>query len=293
MIEREMEDLIANYPDEFFPDKRFQLKGRQKSFAGVGRFDLLFQDAHKTNILVELKAVPAKYEVADQLAKYKDELQRQGHSDIWMWLIAPQICTSVREFLDRIGIEYREIHFGEFRRVALSRGFTLINETSGDNREYGQAKAVPQEPRLTPPRSTSPQIETGPRVTIPSSFRWRAFGYDLHLLNPQSFDEAHFGTLIDQFERAVPSQRNAAVINELRRWSANPDSMRWPLKSNQSLLRWVTTSSYKSVVPHALALWKYLFGEPAPTWYVWTQSRGYEFDADGWREWYESLQPQP
>ena len=118
MLERDMEDLIAHYPDEFFPEKGFKLTGRQKSFAGVGRFDLLFEDRFKTTILMELKAVPARYEVAHQLAKYKDELRHQGGGDILMWLVAPSVSHSVREFLDRIGIEYSEIHAAEFLRVA-------------------------------------------------------------------------------------------------------------------------------------------------------------------------------
>ena len=44
MLERQMEDLIAKFPEEFFPGKGFVLTGRQRSFHGVGRFDLLFLD---------------------------------------------------------------------------------------------------------------------------------------------------------------------------------------------------------------------------------------------------------
>jgi hypothetical protein len=44
MIEKDMEDLIASYPDDFFPRRHFVLIGRQESFASVGRFDLLFED---------------------------------------------------------------------------------------------------------------------------------------------------------------------------------------------------------------------------------------------------------
>lgn len=84
----------------------------------MGRFDLLFEDEFQTKILMELKARPGKYEDATQLARYKDELQRRGQRSVLMWLVAPQIPTSVREFLDRIGIEYSEIHISEFRQVA-------------------------------------------------------------------------------------------------------------------------------------------------------------------------------
>ena len=44
MIERDMEDLIAEFADDFFPRRGLKLAGRQQSFAGVGRFDLLFTD---------------------------------------------------------------------------------------------------------------------------------------------------------------------------------------------------------------------------------------------------------
>ena len=52
MIEREMEDLLAAYPEEFFQRQSFVLKGRQQSFAGAGRFDLLFGDQFQTSILM-------------------------------------------------------------------------------------------------------------------------------------------------------------------------------------------------------------------------------------------------
>jgi hypothetical protein len=70
MLERDIENLIAAFPEEFFPGQSLVLRGRQQAFAGVGRFDLLFTDPYKTNVLVELKAVTAKYENATQLAKY-------------------------------------------------------------------------------------------------------------------------------------------------------------------------------------------------------------------------------
>jgi len=53
--EAQMEDLIAKFPEDFFPGRNLTLQGRQKSFADVGRFDLLFQDGYQTNILMELK----------------------------------------------------------------------------------------------------------------------------------------------------------------------------------------------------------------------------------------------
>ncbi|MGB7759068.1 MAG: endonuclease NucS domain-containing protein [Bryobacteraceae bacterium] len=293
MIERDMEDLIANHPDDFFPDRGFELRGRQQSLAGVGRrFDLLFEDRFRTKILMELKAVPAKYEVATQLAAYKDELQNRGETHILMWLVAPHIPQSVREFLDRIGIEYSEIHVPEFRRVAERHGEPIHSEAPR------QDLAAPRFEESAPAAfgsnrrriGTRPQVDIGPRVTSHSALNWTAQGYDLVLSNPQQFDGATFAALVDAFAKAVPSGRNASLVRELQRWAPNVSCSRWLHQSNAPLLRWVTTSSYKSSVPHAHAIWKYLFGEPVPTWYVWNQSRRcYEFDHDAWTVWFESL----
>ena len=79
--------VIAAYPADFFTQHKLNLKGRQKSFAGVGRFDLLFEDEFQFNVLMELKARPAKYEDATQVAKYKEELERLGKTNILMWIV--------------------------------------------------------------------------------------------------------------------------------------------------------------------------------------------------------------
>jgi hypothetical protein len=289
MNERDMEDLIAEYPDDFFPNRRFELKGRQQSFAKVGRFDLLFEDEFKTVVLMELKAVTAKYEVATQLAKYKDELTARGEKHILMWLVAPHIPPSVREFMDHIGIEYNEIHFGEFRRVAEHHGFSIRSETEPASIEGADQSAIPRSEARRSRGSVGLKVPTGARVTLASAFRWKAFGNDLELENCKEFDADEFRKLVDAFQDAVPSKRNAGLVEDLKRFGGNPCSSHWLHSSNRSLLRWVTTSRYKAAVPFAFALWKYLFGEPVPTWYVWNQSTGYAFDPGAWRVWFASL----
>jgi len=125
MTEREMESLIAKFPDDFFPNKQFVLVGRQGSLAGVGRFDLLFQDRFDTTILMELKARTLKYDDATQVANYRDELKRRGQKNVVMWLVAPLIPRSIRDFLDDKGIEYAEIHLAEFKTVADRHDYVI------------------------------------------------------------------------------------------------------------------------------------------------------------------------
>lgn len=136
MLEKDMEELIARSPKDFFPRNNFTLIGRQESFSGIGRYDLLFQDNRGTKILMELKARPAKYRDADQLAKYYDALKMKGEKNIILWLVATNIPHSVRELLDNIGIEHTEIHENEYYRVAERLGYKFILETNKTINNY-------------------------------------------------------------------------------------------------------------------------------------------------------------
>jgi hypothetical protein len=134
MLEREMEDLIAGHPDYFFPRHGFVLQGRQQSFQGVGRFDLLFRDRHGMNVLMELKAVPARYDAVDQVARYRDLLLGQGTKNILMWVVAPAIPPTMREMLSHLGIEFTEISEHEFKRAAKSFGYVLRDPSTEEPR---------------------------------------------------------------------------------------------------------------------------------------------------------------
>src|SRR6266849_6687294 len=128
MIEREMEDLIAAHAEEFFPRHVLVLKGRQGSLAGVGRFDLLFEDQFENKILMELKAVAAKLEAAEQLVRYKQALEEKGERNVIMWLVAPVVPKPIADFLDRFGVEYTEIHEAQFRQVASRHDYRFASE---------------------------------------------------------------------------------------------------------------------------------------------------------------------
>ena len=130
MLEREMENLIADNPEHFFPRHGFVLKGRQQSFKGVGRFDLLFEDRHGVPIFMELKAVPARYEVIDQVARYRDALKALGSTNVIMLIVSPSIPPGMKEFLSHLGIEYTEIHETEFKRIATVTGYAMRDSTS-------------------------------------------------------------------------------------------------------------------------------------------------------------------
>jgi len=160
VLERDMEDLISEFPSEFFPRMQLTLKGRQGTLAGAGRYDLYFEDEHRTRILMELKARPAKYMDADQLAKYKAALDAAGERHVLMWLVATQIPGPVRDQLDRLGIEYTEIHEAELRTVAGRHGLTLTSD-----RPTAAAVPVSSAPPTRPIQQASFQSAERPRAS--------------------------------------------------------------------------------------------------------------------------------
>jgi hypothetical protein len=133
MTEREMEDLIASHFAEFFPRRVLTLKGRQGVFASIGRYDLLFEDQFKNILVMELKAVPAKLEVGEQLVKYKQALEEKSEKNVIMWLVAPIVPKHVADFLDRFGVEHTEIHEAEFRQVAARHNYLFASESLAPN----------------------------------------------------------------------------------------------------------------------------------------------------------------
>ena len=123
LSEHQLEEILAAYPDDFFPHREFRLVGRQTSFAGVGRFDLLFEDGAGRKWLIELKAVPLKITDTDQVMRYHEELHTRAPEDLVIpCFVAPVIPPHVRSYLDGKGIEYREFTHAEFHRVAAAHG---------------------------------------------------------------------------------------------------------------------------------------------------------------------------
>lgn len=218
MLEKYMEELIARFPDEFFRGRELTLTGRQQSFAEVGRFDLLFKDHYSTNVLMELKAHTAKYEDASQLAKYKDALEAKGVENILMWLVATQIPNSVREFLDRFGIEYSEIHEAQFRRVAERHGIPSTN------------------PPVQEPAETMKRQEVRTRA---SSGSFKTHDYELNT----AFNRQNLIELIKAFEGAVKRRSDVSLSTKLKRELVDSEAPIISKDTMQQLSKWCNTTN--------------------------------------------------
>src|SRR5690349_1639784 len=108
MLEREMEDLLWNYPDKFFnePLKPFL---RQAS-SEVGRVDLVFEDRLGRLLVVEIKRGKlernAIYQVVDYFGMLKNRFPDRA---VEMMVVAHSIPVERRISLDRFNVDHREI----------------------------------------------------------------------------------------------------------------------------------------------------------------------------------------
>ena len=82
MLEKDMEELMTRCHSGFFRRNQFPLVSREGSVSGVGRSDLLFKGSRGLSILMEVKARPAKYADAEQLAKYSGLAQTDGRCTV-------------------------------------------------------------------------------------------------------------------------------------------------------------------------------------------------------------------
>ena len=126
MLEKDMENLIANYPDEVFPDAGFKLVGQQERF-GQCRVDVVFTDKYNRTILIEIKRGTLSREAAGQVMEYYGLLkQEKPEMIVELVLCANTIPHERREFLERYGIECKEIGIAKIKEMAEKYGYVFL-----------------------------------------------------------------------------------------------------------------------------------------------------------------------
>jgi hypothetical protein len=123
MLERDMEQLIALFPEEFI-ESGLKLIGRQGNLGGI-RYDLLFEDGNKGKLLVEIQRGTLTRDKVAQILEYYFQLKKIDERPIDLMVIANNISNHKREILEFYGIEYREISERKFREVAEKNNYTF------------------------------------------------------------------------------------------------------------------------------------------------------------------------
>jgi len=127
MLEKDIENLIVSHPDEFFPNSGFTLIGQQVKL-GKCYADILFQDKHNRKIIVEVKRGILSRDAAGQVIEYYGLLKMERPDDIIELVLCANIIPPERKtFLERIGIECKELGINLINQIAQKVNYQFIN----------------------------------------------------------------------------------------------------------------------------------------------------------------------
>jgi hypothetical protein len=145
-IERDLEDVLAKYPD--FIEEGLRLLARQATVSGR-RLDLLFEDRHGRKLIAELKWGPIQDKDIGQILYYSGAVLSETDPDIRLMLIGTRVAPSLRKGLDHHGIAWREFTSAELSQRLTACGDLELAKIFAD-------AAQPSEWDRRAPRQTFP-----------------------------------------------------------------------------------------------------------------------------------------
>lgn len=154
MTEREMEDLVWNYPELLLNEPLTQHKRQQSS--SVGRCDLIFRDKFGRLLVVELKKGVLPRGALYQLEDYFGAVKLQfPDAPVEKMVVANTIPPERKLACEQNHIECRETSDLRFRDVAAQVGYVFQSEASG-NIVTPPLISARDRPGTTPPDTGTP-----------------------------------------------------------------------------------------------------------------------------------------
>lgn len=119
MLEKDIENLLAEHVDEFLPGRKLKLIGQQVSLGGC-RADIIFQEDSETKLVVEVKRGLFGRETVGQIAEYYGLLKQACPDDNIKLMIAANVIPKERTvFLkDKLGIDFLELPISKIKEIA-------------------------------------------------------------------------------------------------------------------------------------------------------------------------------
>ena len=127
MLEKDIENIIARYPNEIFPDSGLNLIGQQIRL-GKCYADIIFEDKFKRKIIVEVKRGILSRDAAGQVMEYYGLLKsEQPESFVELILCANIIPAERKKFLETIGIECKELGINLINSIASKHNYQFLD----------------------------------------------------------------------------------------------------------------------------------------------------------------------
>jgi hypothetical protein len=133
MLEKDIQNLLAKYPQEFLPKHNFSLRGQEVNL-GSYRADIIFEDRKGSLTIVEIKRGILRRETLGQLAlgqamEYYGILKKkEPNREIRLMLVANIIPKGMTVFLnEKLGVEFIEIPVSKIRNIASKYGYRFLD----------------------------------------------------------------------------------------------------------------------------------------------------------------------
>jgi hypothetical protein len=128
MLEKDIENLIAKYPDEFFPNSGFKLIGQQVKLKRCYA-DIIFEDNYKRKIIVEVKRGILSRDASGQLIEYYGLLKTEEPDGIVELILCANVIPPERKkFLEVLGIDCIELGINQIYQIAQKVNYCFINK---------------------------------------------------------------------------------------------------------------------------------------------------------------------
>jgi hypothetical protein len=151
MLEKDLENLIARYPEEFFPNSEFTLVGPQVKL-GRCYADIMFKDKYGRTIIIEIKRGILSRDASGQIMEYYGLLKQQDPNQvIELILCANVIPHERRTFLESTGIECKELGIAPIINVANKYSYRFLDASQAEDkaRETTQTITRPLLPKFS------------------------------------------------------------------------------------------------------------------------------------------------
>jgi len=229
MLEKDIENIIARYPNEIFPDSDFKLIGQQIKL-GKCYADIIFEDKFRRKIIVEVKRGILSRDAAGQVMEYYGLLKsEQPESIIELILCANIIPAERKKFLETIGIECKELGINAINSIASKYNYQFLDS------ERDRTKVEVQQNYVIPETDKVWIFQANPRrYDILNALSDDKLGTEIHWLVNQHRNEISKGHL-----GLIWLSGKESGIYALTEIISNPRLMREPIAEEKY---WVDSS---------------------------------------------------
>jgi predicted RNA-binding protein with PUA-like domain len=128
MLEKDIENLLAKYSNEFLPNRNLKLVGQQVKL-GTYFADVVFENPKGEMVIIEIKRGLLRREAIGQIIEYYGMLkQKEPNRNIILYLVANVIPKEMTIFLkEKLGIEFIEISASKIREVAEKHSYKFLD----------------------------------------------------------------------------------------------------------------------------------------------------------------------